>query len=88
MNRRPDITVVVPSYNEAESLPELAAWIDRVVTRENLSCELIFVDDGSSDDSWEVIERLKEKYPYIKASDHAQLRQVGGFVLRLCRGAR
>ncbi len=67
MNRRPDITVVVPSYNEAESLPELAAWIDRVVTRENLSCELIFVDDGSSDDSWEVIERLKEKYPYIKA---------------------
>ena len=65
-NKRPDISVVVPLYNEAESLPELAEWIDRVVAREGLTCELIFVDDGSSDDSWAVIGSLKEKYPYVK----------------------
>ena len=67
MSRRPDISIVIPLYNEAESLPELAAWIDRVITRENLTCETIFVDDGSSDNSWEVIEGLKERYPYTKA---------------------
>ncbi|MCH5329897.1 MAG: glycosyltransferase [Alistipes sp.] len=67
MSRRPDISVVIPLYNEAESLSELAAWIDRVVTRERLTCETIFVDDGSSDDSWRVIEELKQRYPYTKA---------------------
>lgn len=67
MNGRKDISIVVPVYNEGESLPELTAWIDRVVRREKLSCELIFVDDGSSDNSWEVIEHLKDEYPYIKA---------------------
>lgn len=67
MNKRKDISIVVPVFNEAESLPELTAWIDRVVHRENLSCELIFIDDGSSDESWSVIERLKDEYPYIKA---------------------
>ena len=67
MSKRPDISIVIPLYNEAESLPELAAWIDRVITREGLSCETIFIDDGSSDNSWEVIEELKTKYPYTKA---------------------
>ncbi len=69
---RPDISIVVPLYNEAESLTELAAWIDRV-TRENaLSWELIFVDDGSTDASWQVIERLKEQYPAVQAIGFAR----------------
>mgnify|MGYP000076577878 FL=1 len=54
-----DISVVVPLYNEAESLPELAAWIDRVMRENGFSYELILVDDGSSDGSWEEVERLK-----------------------------
>ena len=66
-NKRLDISVVVPLYNEAESLPELTAWIDRVVKREGLSCEVIFVNDGSTDGSWEVIENLKQEYPFIRA---------------------
>ena len=56
----PDISVVVPLYNEAESLPELVAWIDRVAADNGLSYEAILVDDGSSDSSWVVIERLRE----------------------------
>ena len=67
MNGRPDISIVIPLYNEAESLPELAAWIDRVITREKLTCETIYVDDGSSDNSWEVIGQIKERYPYTRA---------------------
>lgn len=66
-NKRLDISIVVPLYNEAESLPELTAWIDRVVKRENLTCEVIFVDDGSTDGSWEVIEKLKREYDFIRA---------------------
>lgn len=62
-----DISVVVPLYNEEESLPELIAWIDRVMQRESLTYEVIFVDDGSSDNSWEVIENLKTKYPSVRA---------------------
>ncbi len=57
-----DISVVVPLYNENESLPELMAWIDRVCTANTLSYEVIMVDDGSSDNSWEVIEELHKKY--------------------------
>lgn len=62
-----DISIVIPLYNEQESLPELVAWIDRVVNGENLTYELIFIDDGSGDDSWSVIEHLKVKYDAIKA---------------------
>lgn len=53
-----DISVVVPLYNEAESLPELHAWIRRVMREHKFSYEIIFVNDGSTDDSWAVIERL------------------------------
>lgn len=56
-----DISVVVPLYNEAESLPELAAWIERVMTDHDFSYEVIFVDDGSTDDSWKVINKLSSK---------------------------
>ena len=61
MNTNPNISVVVPLYNEEESLPELHAWIQRVMTENNLSYEVIFVDDGSTDRSWAVIECLREK---------------------------
>ena len=63
---RPDISVVVPLYNEAESLPELVAWIDRVAEGHGLSYEAILVDDGSSDASWEEVERLKTRYPALR----------------------
>ncbi len=61
-----DLSLVIPLYNEEESLPELAAWIHRVVTKEGLSYEIIFVDDGSSDRSWQVIENLTNNNPSIK----------------------
>jgi len=55
-----DISVVIPLYNEAESLPELHAWIKRVMEANHFSYEVIFVDDGSTDTSWQVIEELKK----------------------------
>jgi glycosyltransferase involved in cell wall biosynthesis len=58
-----DISVVVPLFNEAESLPELQAWIDRVMKANGFSYEVIYVNDGSTDSSWEVIEQLSEQYP-------------------------
>lgn len=61
-----DISLVIPLYNEAESLPELYAWIDRVMKANNFTYEVIFVNDGSTDNSWEVIERLKARSPFIK----------------------
>jgi len=69
---RPDISIVVPLYNEAESLTELTAWIDRVTRENSLSWELIFVDDGSTDCSWQVIECLKEHYPTVQAIGFAR----------------
>ena len=53
-----DISVVIPLYNEEESLPELFAWIQRVMTQNSFSYEVIFVNDGSTDRSWQVIEEL------------------------------
>jgi glycosyltransferase involved in cell wall biosynthesis len=61
-----DISVVVPLYNEEESLPELVQWIDRVAGNNNLSYEIILIDDGSTDKSWSVVETLKAQYPHIK----------------------
>lgn len=54
-----DISVVVPLFNEEESLPELYAWIERVMQANRFSFEVIFVNDGSTDRSWEVIENSK-----------------------------
>ena len=62
-----DISVVVPLYNERESLGELTAWIDRVARENGLSYEIVMVDDGSSDGSWEEIERLSAEYPSLRA---------------------
>lgn len=61
-----DITVVVPLYNEAESLPELASWIERVMKENNFSYEVLMINDGSTDKSWEVIERLHSENPAVK----------------------
>ena len=61
-----DISVVVPLFNEDESLPELTAWIDKVMIDNNFSYEIILVDDGSTDRSWEVIEELRSQNPAIK----------------------
>ena len=66
MEQKLDISVVVPLYNEEESLPELVAWIRRVAEDNNLSYEIIMVDDGSTDNSWSVVERLKSEYPAIR----------------------
>ena len=62
-----NISIVIPLYNEEESLPELQSWIERVMDAHKLSYEIIFVDDGSTDHSWQVITQLKEKSPNIKA---------------------
>ncbi len=61
-----DISVVVPLYNEEESLPELYAWIARVMAENSFSYEVIFVNDGSTDGSWKVIADLSEKHPEVK----------------------
>ena len=63
-----DISIVVPLYNEAESLPELAAWIERVMAVNGFSYEVIFVNDGSTDSSWDVIKRLAAENPAIKGA--------------------
>lgn len=60
------ISVVVPLYNEDESLPELHDWIVRVMKANNFSYEIVFVDDGSKDKSWKVIESLSEKNPSVR----------------------
>ncbi len=69
---RLDISVVVPLYNEAESLPELAEWVDRVMRENGFSYEMILIDDGSSDGSWEVVEGLKERYPAVRGISFAR----------------
>jgi glycosyltransferase involved in cell wall biosynthesis len=61
-----DISVVVPLFNEDESLPELAEWINKVMQENRFSYEVIFVDDGSTDKSWEVIEGLNKKNTAFK----------------------
>ncbi len=61
-----DISVVVPLYNEEESLPELVAWIEKVMAENNFSYEIVMVDDGSKDNSWQVIENLQNKNSNIK----------------------
>ena len=61
-----DITVVIPLLNEEESLPELAAWIEKVMVENRYTYEIVFVDDGSTDKSWDVIEELRKKNNNIK----------------------
>ena len=62
-----DISVIVPLFNEAESLPELYAWIQRVMNENKFSYEVIFINDGSTDNSWQVIQDLKAKSENVRA---------------------
>lgn len=61
-----DISVVIPLFNEEESLPELADWIEKVMIENNFSYEIIMIDDGSKDNSWDVVENLRLKNPNIR----------------------
>lgn len=61
-----DISVVIPLFNEEESLPELAAWIKKVMDENNFTYEVMMIDDGSHDNSWEVVERLQKENSCIK----------------------
>ena len=61
-----DISIVVPLYNEAESLPELTSWIERVMKENNFTYEILFINDGSTDESWEVIKDLQKKNECVK----------------------
>lgn len=60
------ISIVIPLFNESESLPELMAWIDRVMQANHYTYEVIMVDDGSDDNSWDTIQGLKNNYPALK----------------------
>ena len=62
-----DISVVIPLLNEADSLNELHDWIAQVMQSNRFSYELLFIDDGSTDASWEVITQLSKKIPMLKA---------------------
>jgi glycosyltransferase involved in cell wall biosynthesis len=62
----PDISIVIPLYNEEESLPELSAWIDKVMQQHGFSYEVLFVDDGSTDSSWSVIQTLSAQNNKLK----------------------
>lgn len=66
MNEALDISIVIPLFNEEESLPELNEWIEKVMLQHNFSYEVIFVDDGSTDGSWNIIEQLCLKNTAIK----------------------
>ncbi len=61
-----DISVIIPLYNEEESLPELQAWIHSVMEENGFEYEAIYVDDGSTDKSWSVVKALQEQYPQVK----------------------
>ncbi len=62
-----DISIVIPLYNEEESLAELTSWIVKVMEQEKHTYEIIFVDDGSNDNSWDIIEQLKTEYSCVRA---------------------
>ena len=61
-----NISVIVPLLNEAESLPELTSWIERVMNENHFSYEVLMIDDGSTDDSWKIIEELNAKNPALR----------------------
>jgi len=61
-----DLSIIVPAYNEAESLPELVDWVDRVVKAHHIDAEIWIMDDGSTDETWEVVQSLKNKYSIVR----------------------
>jgi glycosyltransferase involved in cell wall biosynthesis len=63
---QPDISIVIPLYNEEESLPELVEWVDRVCNTNNYRYEVIMIDDGSTDSSWDVVKKLTKQFPSVR----------------------
>ena len=61
-----NLSIIIPLLNEQESLPELHSWIVKVMHENNFSYEIIFIDDGSTDKSWEIIEQLSAENPFAK----------------------
>ena len=61
-----DISIVIPLFNEEESLPELVTWIERVCKEHNYTHEVIMIDDGSTDNSWEMVKKLSGEFPAVK----------------------
>jgi len=61
-----DISLIIPLFNEAESIPELFSWIQKVMTNNGFSYEVIFINDGSTDDSWKIIKGLQAEHPEVK----------------------
>ena len=66
MQHSKDLSIVISLYNEAESLPELVAWIEKVMSAEGYNYEIILVDDGSTDESWNIVKSLSEKNDSIR----------------------
>ena len=60
-----DLSVVIPLFNEEESLAELVQWINRVVDENKIKAEIILIDDGSSDGSWQIVEQLSRTFPHL-----------------------
>lgn len=79
-----DISIVVPLFNEDESLRELTSWIEKVIVKEKLSTEVIFVDDGSTDKSWEVITQLKAEYSTLAVKGIKFQRNYGKSAALFC----
>ena len=61
-----NLTLVIPLLNEQESLPELHHWIVKVMQAHNFTYEILFIDDGSTDDSWQTISKLSKENPNVK----------------------
>jgi len=72
MNNRPQVSIIIPLLNEEESLPELYSWIKKVVTENNLSYEILMIDDGSTDTSWDVITKLSAGDSQVKGIKFAR----------------
>jgi glycosyltransferase involved in cell wall biosynthesis len=66
LNQHMDLSVVVPVFNEEESLPELTSWIEKVCINAKISFEIIYIDDGSSDSSWKIIDGLSKEKSFVK----------------------
>ena len=87
-----DISVVIPLYNEAESLPELFSWIERVMKEHNYTYEVIFVNDGSTDNTLTICNQMASRGVETTFSTYpgnqvpSQLRQVAGIALRIPAG--
>ena len=79
-----DISIVIPLFNEEESLPELTRWINEVVTKHHYETEIIFVDDGSNDNSWNVIKELKVNYSTISINAISFRRNYGKSAALYC----